>query len=102
MYPYNYSAGEILPSIVEYYKLGKLVGDTTGGANGAANVINLMGGYAIPWTGTKVLKHDGSQHHLIGIRPDYPVNRTIKAVKESRDEYLEEAIKVLKEEVENP
>lgn len=43
----------------------------------------------------KVLKHDGSQHHLIGIQPTYPVQRTIKAVKEERDEYLEKAIEVL-------
>jgi len=55
-----------------------------------------MGGYSIMWTGMKVLKQDGSQHHLIGYRPDYPVKRTIKAIKENRDEYLEKALEILK------
>ena len=101
-HPYNVSSNETLLGIVDYYKLGKFVGDTTAATNGNANYINLMGGYNIMWTGMKVLKHDGSQHHLIGFRPDYPVKRTIEAIKEGRDEYIEKAKKILKEEVENP
>ena len=73
-----------------------MVGDTTAGTNGNVNFIPLMGGYSIMWTGMKVLKQDGSQHHLIGYRPDYPVKRTIKAIKENRDEYLEKALEILK------
>jgi len=94
--PFNISSGETFLSIIEYYKLGKLVGDTTAGTNGNVNFIPLMGGYSIMWTGMKVLKQDGSQHHLIGYRPDYPVKRTIKAIKENRDEYLEKALEILK------
>jgi hypothetical protein len=94
-YPDDVSSRETLLGIVDYYKLGKFVGDTTAATNGNANYINLMGGYMIMWTGMKVLKHDGSQHHLIGFNPDYPVSRTIKAIKEGRDEYIEKAKKVL-------
>jgi len=57
-----------------------------------------MGGYSIWWTGMKVLKHDGSQHHLIGFKPDYPVTHTIEAIVEGRDEYLEKAKEVLAKE----
>ena len=100
--PFNVSSGETARGIIDHYKLGKLVGDTTAGTNGNVNFIPLMGGYSIMWTGMKVLKHDGSQLHLIGFRPDYPVNRTIKAIKEERNEYLDKALEVLKKEIENP
>jgi hypothetical protein len=94
--PFNVSSGETFLSFVDHYKLGKLVGDTTAGTNGNVNYIPLMGGYSIMWTGMKVLKQDGSQHHLIGYRPNYPVKRTIQAIKESRDEYLDKALEILK------
>lgn len=89
------SSGETYMGIVENYKLAEFVGSTTAGCNGNANFIFLPGGYTIMWTGMKVLKHDGSQHHLIGIEPTYPVEKTIQAVKEGRDEYLEKAIEVI-------
>jgi C-terminal processing protease CtpA/Prc len=44
----------------------------------------------------KVLKHDGSQHHGVGIQPTVPVQRTIPGVAEGRDELLEVAIEVVK------
>lgn len=94
--PFRVSAGETYLSFIDHYKLGKLVGDTTAGTNGNANFIPLMGGYSIMWTGMKVLRQDGSQHHLIGFRPDYPVKRTIEAIKENRNEYLEKALEILK------
>ena len=46
------------------------------------------------WTGMKVLKHDGSQLYLKGFEPDYPVKKTIKAIREGRDEYLEKALQI--------
>ena len=95
------SSGETALGIIDHYKLGKLVGDTTAGTNGNVNFIPLMGGYSIMWTGMKVMKHDGSQLHLIGFQPDYPVKRTIKAIREGRDEYIEKAVEVLKKEIEN-
>ena len=41
------------------------------------------------------LKHDGSQHHGIGIQPTIPVSRTLTGVKEGRDEILEAGIAVV-------
>lgn len=98
-HPYNVSFGETVLGIVDNYKLGRFVGDATAATNGDANFINLMGGYTIMWTGLKVLKHDGSQHHLIGFKPDFPISRTLKAVDEGRDEYLEKAKEILEEEL---
>ena len=53
------------------------------------------GGYRFFWTGMKVLKHDGSQHHLIGIRPTVPLERTLKTVLEGRDELVEKALELI-------
>jgi C-terminal processing protease CtpA/Prc len=97
--PGHVSAGETFLGIIDHYKLGTLVGDTTAGTNGNINMIPLMGDYSIMWTGMKVIKHDGSQHHLIGFKPDYPVSRTIQAIKEGRDEYLEKAKMILEEKI---
>lgn len=87
---------ETFMSFVEFYKLGDIVGQPSAGCNGNVNYIPLIGGFEVMFTGMKVLKHDGSQHHLIGIQPTHPVKRTIQAVKEGRDEYLEKAIEVIK------
>ena len=87
---------ETLMGIVEGYKLGEIVGAPTAGANGTMNKFHLPGGYTFRFTGRVVKKQDGSQHHLIGIQPTYPVIRTVEAIKEGRDEYLEKAIDVIK------
>jgi len=90
------SSYETALCFVDNYKLGKLVGDTTAGCNGNVNYLPLIGRYTIRWSGMKVLKHDGSQHHLIGFNPDYPVIRTKEAVLQGRDEYLDKAREILK------
>jgi len=82
--------------IVEAYKLGEIVGGPTAGTNGNINLTDLPLGYGIWWTGMKVLKHDGSQHHGVGILPTVPVTRTIQGIREGRDEQLERALSTLK------
>jgi C-terminal processing protease CtpA/Prc len=89
------SYAESYLGIIEAYKLGEIVGETTAGTNGNVNPFVLPGGYTVTWTGMKVLKHDGSQHHGIGIHPTVPVRRTIKGITEKRDEQLERAIAIV-------
>jgi hypothetical protein len=43
----------------------------------------------------RVLKHDGSRHHGVGIAPTVPVSRTIAGVIAGRDELLEKAIEAV-------
>jgi C-terminal processing protease CtpA/Prc len=43
----------------------------------------------------RVRKHDGSQHHLVGIQPDVEAERTIEGVRNGRDEVLEKALGLL-------
>ena len=44
----------------------------------------------------KVLKHDGSRHHGVGIQPTVPVAKTIQGIREGRDEQLDRALSLLK------
>jgi hypothetical protein len=90
------SSGETGMGIIDYYNLATTVGEPTAGCNGNVNWINLPCGYKIMWTGMKVLKHDGSQHHLIGFQPDYPIEKTMEGIKTGKDEILEKAIEIAK------
>lgn len=89
------SYAESYLGIIEAYKLAAIVGEPTAGTNGNVNPLTLPGNYQVAWTGMKVLKHDGSQHHGVGIKPTVPVSRTIRGVAEGRDEQLEKAIAVV-------
>ena len=89
------SYAETYLGIIEHYKLGTIVGSPTAGTNGNVNPFALPGGYAVVWTGMKVLKQDGSQHHGIGILPTVPAARTIRGVAEGRDEVLERGVEVV-------
>lgn len=90
------SYAESVMGIVENYKLGDIVGETTAGTNGNINPFGLPGGYTVIFTGMKVLKHDGSTHHGVGIKPTVEVHRTIAGVTAGKDEVLEKAIQLAK------
>ena len=89
------SYAESCLGIVEHEHLGAIVGAPTAGTNGNINSITLPGGYSVLFTGMKVLKHDGSRHHGVGILPTVPVSRTLKGIAEGKDELLEKAVEVV-------
>jgi len=88
------SNAETVMGIIEAYHLADIVGETTAGTNGNFNPFTVPGGYTLVWTGMRVLKHDGSRHHGVGISPTHPVPRTIKGIAEGRDEVLEKALEL--------
>ncbi|HZL84288.1 MAG TPA: S41 family peptidase [Candidatus Krumholzibacteria bacterium] len=96
------SYAESIMGIVENYKFGEIIGSTTAGTNGNVNPFLLPGGYQLSWTGMKVLKHDGSQHHGIGIAPTVPVVPTAKGIAAGRDEVLEKAVAVMQAKIATP
>jgi C-terminal processing protease CtpA/Prc len=89
------SYAETCLGMIEANKVAPIVGAPTAGTNGNVNPFALPGGYRVSWTGMKVSKQDGSQHHGVGILPTHPVSRTLKGVAEGRDEFLEKAIEVV-------
>ncbi|RXJ44424.1 S41 family peptidase [Gelidibacter gilvus] len=89
------SYAESYMSFIKEYQLATIVGQPTAGTNGNINPFTLLGNIIINWTGRKVVKHDGSQHHGIGILPDIYVSKTINGVKLEKDEFLDKAIEVI-------
>jgi len=47
----------------------------------------------------KVLKHDGSRHHGVGILPTVPAAPTAEGIAAGKDEVLETAVEVVQEKV---
>ena len=86
------SYAETWMGVVEHYQLAEIVGQPTAGTNGNVNPFFVPSGFRFSWTGMKVLKHDGSQHHGVGILPTIPFERTIEGVRQGRDELLERAV----------
>ena len=90
-------SAETILSMVERYKLGEIVGEPSGGTNGAVNSFTVPGGYELTWTGQRVRKHDGSPLFGVGIRPTIPVSPTRAGIAAGRDEVLERGIQAVKE-----
>lgn len=90
------SYAESFMGFIEGYKLATIIGQPTAGTNGNINPFELPGGFRLSWTGMKVVKHNGSQHHGIGVLPNIYIHKTIKGIKEGRDEFLEKAIEIAK------
>ena len=90
------SYAESYMGIVEGHRLGEIVGEATAGTNGNVNYIPLPGGYTLRFTGMRVLRHNGSQLHGVGIPPTVPVTRTLTGIREGRDEFLEKAIETVR------
>ena len=88
------SYAESVMGIVEAYHLGELVGEATAGCNGNINRFALPGGIEASWTGMRVLKHDGSEHMGIGIKPTVPVAATMAGIRSGHDEVLERGVEI--------
>ena len=91
------SYAESYMGYIEGLHLATIVGQPTAGTNGNVNIFELPGGYSVGWTGMRVVKHDGSQHHGVGIIPQVRVERTIEGVKQGRDEFLEKALEIARQ-----
>ena len=91
------SAAESYTELIKGYKLATVIGQPTAGTNGNVNYARLAGDYYFYFTGMKVVKMDGSPLFGVGILPDIYVEKTIKGVREGRDEFLEKAIELAKE-----
>jgi len=90
----NYA--ESYMGFIDNYNLATIIGQPTAGTNGNVNPFVLLDKFRISWTGMKVVRHDRSQQHALGILPDIYVEKTIDGVKSGRDEFFEKAIEVIK------
>jgi uncharacterized protein (TIGR03437 family) len=81
--------------MVEANRLAEIVGGTTAGSNGNINYVYLPCSYSLGFTGMKVLKNDGSQHHGVGVHPTIPASRTRAGVAAGVDEVLARGVAVV-------
>ena len=91
------SYSETILNLIEFYRLADIVGEQTAGTTGQTNITRLFDGISIPWTGMRVLRQDGSKFHSRGVIPNYPLERTVKGIKDKRDEYLEKALQIIRQ-----
>ena len=75
-----------------------IIGSQTAGADGPVEKIILPGGLETRITSVGMYYPDGSGTQRVGIIPDIEVKPTIKGVLEGRDELLEKAIEIIKQE----
>lgn len=90
------SYAESIMGIVEAEGLGTIVGEPTAGTNGNVVHFSPLRGYGVSFTGMRVLKHDGSPHHGIGIVPKIPAAPTRAGLASGVDEVLEEGLKAVR------
>jgi hypothetical protein len=89
------SYGESFMSIVENYKLGIIVGDSTAGTNGNMNAFNLpFNGCIVKFTGMNVTKLNGDKLVGVGVIPGVVVKPSVRGVIMHKDELLNKAIEI--------
>ena len=91
-----YSRAETYLDIVSFYRLGEIVGGTTGGTNGEVDDMDLPGGFHVTWTGSRVVRLDGKELERVGITPTVPAEPTAAGIAAGRDEVLDRAIALIR------
>jgi C-terminal processing protease CtpA/Prc len=73
-----------------------VLGSTTAGADGnVTNFFYLPGGLFTRFSGIGVWYPDNTETQRVGIVPDIEMKRTVKGIKEGRDELVEKAVEVI-------
>jgi C-terminal processing protease CtpA/Prc len=90
------SYAESIMGIVEAERLGTIVGAPTAGTNGNINTFSPLRGYGVTFTGMRVLKHDGSPHHGVGIVPTVPAVPTRAGLAAGVDEVLAAGVEAVR------
>jgi C-terminal processing protease CtpA/Prc len=73
------------------------IGTPTAGANGDITNMVLPGNLVVTFSGHNVRHADGRQLQRLGIQPTIRIDRTIRGVREGRDEILDAAVKFLQQ-----
>ena len=94
---------EISQSLAEYtamaFRAGNnttIIGSTTAGADGDYSRIWLPGGMITGISGIGIYYPDGTQTQRVGIVPDVWIEPTIECIRQGRDEVLEKAVEIIR------
>lgn len=75
--------GEIIASIVREFKIGKLVGRSTGGSPSEIATFSIPCGFNLAWSFLKVTDYNGKEIYRNGLPPHIPVKKALN--KDSTD-----------------
>jgi C-terminal processing protease CtpA/Prc len=95
---------EITQSSAEYHTMAFrvapdaiVIGSTTAGADGNVSTIILPGNIRTMISGIGIYYPDGTETQRVGIIPDIEMKPTIKGIANGKDELLEKAIEIIKQ-----
>jgi C-terminal processing protease CtpA/Prc len=92
------SQGEYTAMMIQAASGARLVGSPTAGAVGDTTNVCLPGAICVLFTGQRFELPDGRAVQGIGLRPDVEARPTVRGLRAGRDEVLERALTLLREE----
>lgn len=91
------SQGEYTAMMIQAASGARLVGSPTAGAVGDTTNVCLPGAVCVLFTGQRLDAPDGRPVQGVGLRPEVEVRPTVRGLRAGRDEVLERALTVLRE-----
>jgi C-terminal processing protease CtpA/Prc len=86
------SYAESLAGYFPAQNTGRILGEATAGANGNIVSATLPSGMLFFFTGMRVTRHDGTDMHVEGFKPDEVVVPTLAGIRAGQDDVLERAL----------
>jgi C-terminal processing protease CtpA/Prc len=90
------SQGEYSCMVLQTIPQAVTIGSQTAGADGVNRMIPMGGGLNVSYSCYGVYYPDKTQTQRDGIKINIPVKKTVKAIKEGKDEILERALAYIK------
>jgi carboxyl-terminal processing protease len=91
------SGSEILASALREHGLATIVGTSSAGSVGIAQVHDLPDGSAIQVTERRLLTPSGARLDKVGVKPDVEVQTTVTDLETGKDPPLERAVQIVKD-----
>lgn len=90
--------GEIIASLSREFKIGKLVGRSTGGSPSEIATFSIPCGFNLAWSFLKVINYDGKEIYKNGLPPHIPVKKLSSkdTITYNKDLILLKAIELIK------
>ncbi|WP_164008922.1 S41 family peptidase [Pyxidicoccus trucidator] len=92
------SQGEYTAMMIQAASGARLVGSPTAGAVGDTTNVCLPGAICVLFTGQRLELPDGRAVQGLGLRPDVAVRPTVRGLRAGRDEVLERALELFRDE----
>ncbi|MEO0564726.1 MAG: S41 family peptidase, partial [Chloroflexota bacterium] len=79
-------------AVFREYRMGAIIGNTTGGTCGVVDQFTLFDTYDVTWTAQRVHLYNDEPLHAVGISPTISIQRTLNGVMNNQDDVLNAAI----------